>query len=73
MTLVSKYTPLRLPNPILHFKICILDAHLVNQDGHHKIFVFPYFGELRSRAYIVTCMGAIAMFSMNESFVDGIL
>ena len=29
------------------------------------------FGELRSRAYIATCMGTIAMFSMKDAFVDG--
>ena len=29
------------------------------------------FGDLRSRAYIATCMGAIVMFSMKDSFVDG--
>ena len=31
------------------------------------------FGGLSSRAYISTCMGTIAMFSMKDSFVDGIL
>ena len=29
------------------------------------------FGELRSREYIANCMGAIAVFSMKDSFVDG--
>ena len=29
------------------------------------------FAELRSRAYIATCMGAIVIFSMRDSFGDG--
>ena len=29
------------------------------------------FAELRSRAYIATCMGAIVIFAMKDSFGDG--
>ena len=43
MILVSKNTFLRLTNPMGTFAICILDGHLVNQDGHHKIFLFTYY------------------------------
>ena len=39
----SKNTFLRLTNPMGTFAICILDGHLVNQDGHHKIFLFTYY------------------------------
>ena len=42
MILWSKYTPLRLANPMGTLKKKILDGHLVNKDGTTKSLFFTY-------------------------------